>query len=111
MGHNSSSNQMGAPGSLQGSNRNGGAKNQVGNTNDGGQLITERSGLTPLNQAHSSSHHGQPGSANGFQNGSQLSSQNNNYRNENILCAVLALLKELDESGLELVKRDIDRKL
>jgi hypothetical protein len=27
------------------------------------------------------------------------------------LCAVLALLKELDESGLELVKRDIDRKL
>jgi len=38
-------------------------------------------------------------------------SQQNNYRNENILCAVLALLKELDESGLELVKRDIDRKL
>ena len=36
---------------------------------------------------------------------------NGNYRNENILCAVLALLKELDESGLELVKRDIDRKL
>jgi hypothetical protein len=35
----------------------------------------------------------------------------NNYRNENILCAVLALLKELDESGLELVKRDIDRKI
>jgi cilla- and flagella-associated protein len=34
-----------------------------------------------------------------------------NYRNENILCAVLALLKELDESGLELVKRDIERKL
>jgi hypothetical protein len=36
---------------------------------------------------------------------------NSNYRNENILCAVLALLKELDEGGLELVKRDIDRKL
>ena len=35
----------------------------------------------------------------------------NNYRNENILCAVLALLKELDESGLELVKRDIERKI
>lgn len=32
-------------------------------------------------------------------------------RNENILCAVLALLKELDEHGLELVKRDIERKL
>lgn len=32
-------------------------------------------------------------------------------KNENILCAVLALLKELDESGLELVKRDIERKL
>lgn len=31
--------------------------------------------------------------------------------NENVLCAVLALLKELDESGLELVKRDIERKL
>jgi len=35
----------------------------------------------------------------------------NEHRNENILCAVLALLKELDESGLELVKRDIERKL
>jgi hypothetical protein len=35
----------------------------------------------------------------------------NNYRNENILCAVLALLKELDESGLELVKRDIEKKI
>ena len=49
-------------------------------------------------------------------NQSNLSNRNNtstpnNYRNENILCAVLALLKELDENGLELVKRDIDRKL
>jgi hypothetical protein len=35
----------------------------------------------------------------------------NSKRNENILCAVLALLKELDNSGLELVKRDIDRKI
>ena len=43
--------------------------------------------------------------------GSEMSANNQNYRNENILCAVLALLKELDESGLELVKRDIDRKL
>lgn len=41
----------------------------------------------------------------------QVAGQGNNYRNENILCAVLALLKELDESGLELVKRDIERKL
>ena len=32
-------------------------------------------------------------------------------RNENILCAVLALLKELDTKSLELVKRDIDRKI
>lgn len=31
--------------------------------------------------------------------------------NENLLCAVLALLKELDEHGLELVKQDIERKL
>lgn len=30
---------------------------------------------------------------------------------ENILCAVLALLKELDKDGLSLVRRDIDRKL
>ena len=30
---------------------------------------------------------------------------------ENIVCAVLALLKELDESSLELIKRDIERKL
>ena len=37
--------------------------------------------------------------------------ENSTQRNQNILCAVLALLKELDEGGLELVKRDIDRKL
>ena len=34
-----------------------------------------------------------------------------NSRNENLLCAVLALLKELDDSSLELVRREIDRKL
>lgn len=32
-------------------------------------------------------------------------------KNENILCAVLALIKELDENSLEIVRRDIDRKL
>ena len=38
--------------------------------------------------------------------------QNQNaHRNENILCAVLALIKELNESELELIKRDIDKKL
>lgn len=35
----------------------------------------------------------------------------NMHRNENILCAVLALIKELNESELELIKRDIDKKL
>jgi hypothetical protein len=34
-----------------------------------------------------------------------------NPRNQNILCAVLSLIKELDESGLEMVKRDVERKL
>ena len=32
-------------------------------------------------------------------------------RNENIIYAVLALLKELEEGELEFVKRDIDHKL
>jgi hypothetical protein len=32
-------------------------------------------------------------------------------KSENILCAILALLKELDDSALELVKREIDRKI
>jgi hypothetical protein len=36
---------------------------------------------------------------------------NNEQRSENILCAVLALLKELGESELELVRRDIDKKI
>ncbi|CDW74132.1 leucine rich repeat family protein [Stylonychia lemnae] len=44
------------------------------------------------------------------QNQSNLQSQPN-HRNENILCAVLALLKELDENGLELVKRDVEKKI
>jgi len=45
----------------------------------------------------------------------QASNTNMEYpqenRSENILCAVLALLKELDVKGLELVKRDVDRKI
>jgi len=32
-------------------------------------------------------------------------------KNENIVCAILALLKELGESDLELVRKDIDKKL
>ncbi len=32
-------------------------------------------------------------------------------RNENILCAIMALLKELDINGLELVRRDLERKI
>jgi len=41
----------------------------------------------------------------------EVSRQNgSDPRSENILCAVLALLKELDDSELELVKRDIDRR-
>lgn len=39
------------------------------------------------------------------------SSAGGEHRNENILCAVLALLKELGDSELELVKRDIERKI
>lgn len=36
---------------------------------------------------------------------------NGEHRKENVLCAVLALIKELDYSELEFIKRDIDRKL
>ena len=39
------------------------------------------------------------------------SSNSNPHKNENILCAVLALIKELNENELELIKRDIDKKL
>ena len=35
----------------------------------------------------------------------------NEVRTDNILCAVLALIKELDENNLEVVKREIDRRL
>ena len=41
----------------------------------------------------------------------EVEPQHESNRNENILCAVLALLKELDAKSLGLVKRDIDRKL
>ena len=65
---------------------------------------------------HSQSQHQSSVQSNSNRNVSSERNQQNtsvtsNYRNENILCAVLALLKELDESGLELVKRDIERKL
>jgi hypothetical protein len=32
-------------------------------------------------------------------------------KSDNILCAVLALLKELDGGSLEIVKREVERKL
>ena len=35
----------------------------------------------------------------------------NDVRNDNVLCAVLALIKELDENSLEVVKREIDKRL
>lgn len=31
--------------------------------------------------------------------------------NDNCLCAVMALVKELDNNSLEIVKRDIERRL
>lgn len=31
--------------------------------------------------------------------------------NDNILCAVMALIKELDNSSLEIIKRDVERRL
>lgn len=31
--------------------------------------------------------------------------------NDNILCAVMALIKELDNNSLEIVKRDVERRL
>jgi hypothetical protein len=57
MGHNNGSKLMvGAHGgSVHTSNRNGSLNNQARVTNDVGQLGTERSGLTPVNPAHSSS--------------------------------------------------------
>jgi hypothetical protein len=32
-------------------------------------------------------------------------------KNENILCAVLALIKDLDETNLEIVRKEVDRKI
>lgn len=53
-----------------------------------------------INTNHSHSH--------SLSNNQQI---NSSHRNENILCAVLALIKELSESELELIKRDIEKKL
>jgi len=33
------------------------------------------------------------------------------FRNENILCAIIALMQELDRSGLEFVKKDAEKRL
>ena len=45
------------------------------------------------------------------ENAIKQNSNNTINKNENILCAVLALLKELDETSLELVRREIERKI
>jgi len=47
----------------------------------------------------------------GVSSSQQSLHQQQEQRNENILCAVLALLKELKESELELVLRDVEKKL
>ena len=58
-------------------------------------------------------HNGSVSSMAGGQNhnNSVTPGMGSNPRNQNILCAVLSLLKELDEGGLEMVKRDVERKL
>jgi hypothetical protein len=33
------------------------------------------------------------------------------FRNENILCAIIALMKELDKSGLDFVRKDCEKRL
>lgn len=33
------------------------------------------------------------------------------FRNENILCAIIALMKELDKSGLEFVRKDCEKRI
>ena len=43
--------------------------------------------------------------------GSNSNQMLTNTKNENILRAVLSLCKDLNEAGLETIKRDIDRKL
>eukprot|EP00347_Sterkiella_histriomuscorum_P018621 403344821 len=63
---------------------------------------TQQQQITSIQQPQVSSNH--------MSNG-PIAQNNQGPRNENILCAVLALLKELDENGLELVKRDIDKKI
>jgi hypothetical protein len=39
--------------------------------------------------------------------------KNNRFkkRDENILCAIVALMKELDKSGLEFVRKDCDKRI
>jgi len=34
-----------------------------------------------------------------------------NFKNENIICAIVSLLKELDDNGLEFVKEEVEKKL
>lgn len=31
--------------------------------------------------------------------------------NDNILCAVMALIKEMDNNSLEIIKRDVERRI
>jgi hypothetical protein len=33
------------------------------------------------------------------------------FNNENILCAIIALMKELDKSGIEFIKKDCEKRL
>jgi len=119
----------------------GGSKGQISSSKLESLKSSENNGYTPqlkrvqnMNQNRSNSssqaHASRPGqqvfsNQNSVHNQSVASSQSQNHmhsisnhnagvnmhRNENILCAVLALIKELNESELELIKRDIDKKL
>ena len=41
----------------------------------------------------------------------QKKKQKRKTKNENILCAIIALMKELDRSGLEFVKMDSQKRI
>lgn len=46
------------------------------------------------------------------ENSDDVNGSGSSYRrNENILCAILALLKELDKNGLEFVVKDCNKRI
>ena len=84
---------------------------RTGHTTAGDNAPKRSDSKGPATSAHSNRHSSQKPQTAKNQGGGGGGHGGDKRSNENIVCAVLALLKELGEGDLELIRKDVEKKL